>query len=112
VIEIPSHLNLRVDQAKVTEYLLSHSNGRGKAAFFLGFGFRVEAWEVVAEALKQHARCNPVATTVDSRYGTRYSINGALPTPSGKRPKVRSVWILEIGSRELRLVTAHPIQEA
>lgn len=109
MIEMPFASALRVDESKVVGYLLSHSNGQGKAAFFLGFGFRPEAWEVMAGALKAQARSNPVATAVDSPYGTRYSVDGALETPSGRRPKVRTVWILETGSDEPRLITAHPI---
>lgn len=107
--EIPFASRLRVDESKVVGYLLSHSHGQGKAAFFIGFGFRPEAWEVMADALKAQARGNPVATVVDSPYGTRYSIDGELETPGGRRPRVRTVWILETGSDEPRLITAHPI---
>lgn len=57
---------LRVDKSKVVEYLLSISNGHGKATFFLGFGFQPDAWEVMAKAIKQQAQGNPVATAVDS----------------------------------------------
>jgi hypothetical protein len=102
-------LKLRVDKSKVVEYLLSISNGHGKATFFLGFGFQPEVWKVMAEALKQQAQNNPVATAVDSPYGTRYSVDGELETPSGRRPKVRTVWVRETDSGELRLITAHPI---
>ena len=100
---------LRVDESKITGYLLSHANGRGKAVFFLGLGFRVEAWQELAEAVKAQAIANPVATTVDSPYGTRYSVDGELLTPSGRQPRVRSVWILESGSDRLRLITAFPV---
>ncbi|MDP2809014.1 MAG: hypothetical protein Q8O34_02575 [Rhodocyclaceae bacterium] len=110
--QIPYASRLRVDETKVVGYLLSRPNSQGKAAFFLGFGFRPEAWEVMAGALQQQARINPLATAVDSPYGTRYSVDGELLTPSGRRPRVRTVWILETGSDEPRLITAYPIQEA
>lgn len=108
-MELPFSSNLRVDESKIVEYLLSHSNGQGKAAFFLGFGFLPGAWVVLADALKRHARSNPVATVVDSAYGTRYSVDGELETPRARRPRVRTVWILESGSDELRLITAYPL---
>jgi hypothetical protein len=101
--------NLRVDESKIVDYLLSRSNSHGKASFFLGFDFLPEAWEGMAKALKQHARTHPVSTVVDSPYGTRYSVDGELETPSGRRPRVRTVWIREADSDELRLITAHPI---
>jgi hypothetical protein len=101
---------LRVDESKVVTYLLSTPNSHGKAAFFLGFGFQPENWQVMADVLKQQGRSNPVATEeVASPYGTRYSVDGELETPSGRRPRVRTVWIRETDSNELRLITAHPI---
>jgi hypothetical protein len=109
--QLPFPDDLRVDRAKVVDYLLSASNGRGKAAFFTRYGFNPVAWEVLAEALKEQARRYPVATAVDSVYGTRYSVDGGINTPSRRepRPYVRTVWILESGSSQPRLITAHPI---
>lgn len=108
-MKLPFPQTLRVDETKIVDYLLSHPNGQGKAGFFLGFGFQPGAWTVLAEALRHQARSNPVVATVDSAYGTRYSVDGELQTPSGRRPRVRTVWILEHGSDELRLITAHPV---
>ncbi|MDP2169728.1 MAG: hypothetical protein Q8J96_04840 [Rhodocyclaceae bacterium] len=101
--------NLRVDESKIVDYLLSRSNSHGKAAFFLGFGFLPDAWESMSTTLKQHARIHPISAAVDSPHGTRYSVDGELETPSGRRPRVRTVWIRETDSDELRLITAHPI---
>lgn len=100
---------LRIDESKVVDYLLSHSNGQGKAAFFLAFGFKAEAWTVLADALKEQARNNAVTSRIESLYGVRYSVDGELQTPRGRCPKVRTVWMLEPGSIELRLITAHPV---
>jgi hypothetical protein len=111
-MELPFAHRLRVDKSKILEYLLSHSNGQGKAAFFLGFGFQPEKWTALAEALSTLAQSNPVVVAVDSPYGTRYSVDGELQTPSGRRPRVRTVWILERDSEEPRLITAHPVREA
>ena len=110
-MELPYSDQLRVDQAKIVDYLLSESNGRGKAAFFLQCGFRPEHWAVLAEAIKVQARGHPVALAVDSPWGTRYSVDGPIDTPSGRqpRPRVRTVWILEAGSEQPRLITAHPV---
>jgi hypothetical protein len=79
---------LHVEEAKIVGYLLGHSNGQGKAAFFLRFGFLPGAWAKRAEALKQLARSSPVVTAVDSPYGTGYSVDGELQTPSGRLPRV------------------------
>lgn len=110
-MELPYSDRLRVDQAKIVDYLLSESKGRGKATFFLQLDFRPENWTVLAEAIKVQARSHPVVLAVDSPWGTRYSVDGAIDTPSGRepRPRVRTVWILEAGSDQPRLITAHPV---
>ena len=36
----------RVDESKVIDYLLNPAKSRGKAGFFLGFGFSVAAWQI------------------------------------------------------------------
>ena len=69
---------LRVDELKIIGYLLSRSNGHGKAAFFLGFGFQAAKWIALADALKSQASSNPVAYEVKSPHGTRYSVEGEL----------------------------------
>lgn len=108
-MKLPFAHRLCVDESKIIGYLLSHSNGQGKAAFFLGFDFQPEKWMTFADALTAQARRNPVVEEVDSPYGTRYSVDGELETPSGRRPRVRTVWILERDSDEPRLITAHPV---
>lgn len=108
---LPFPDSLRVDQLKITGYLLSEANSRGKATFFLGMGFHPNRWQELAEALKTQALGHPVISKVDSPYGTRYGVEGELATPDGRqpRPRVRTVWILETGSQTLRLITAYPI---
>lgn len=111
-MQLPNAENARVDREKVTEYLLNrmHPDGAGKAVFFERLGFCAEQWQVLAEALRQHAE-HRVADFVESEYGMRYAVDGAIETPCGRRPWVRSVWIIEKGGRQPRLVTAHPVQK-
>jgi len=46
---------------------------------------------------------------VRSEYGVRYCVEGPIETPSGVRPNIRTVWIIEEGVSEPRLITAYPI---
>jgi hypothetical protein len=98
------------DRAKITDYLLSpsHPDGSGKAAFFMRFGFRTEQWGALSAALKEVGVSNPVAGTVESPHGTRYTVDGLLRTPDGRIPMVRTVWIVEPGNPP-RLITAYPL---
>lgn len=69
----------------------------------------IEQWDVLAESLRKHGMTNPVVKTVESEYGVRYCVEGPIETPSGVKPYIRTVWIVEKGSLEPRLITAYPI---
>lgn len=108
---LPEVERAHVDRAKVVEYLLSrtHPDGRSKAEFFTHFGFKVEAWQVLADALKVVGISNPVAGVVQSLHGTRYTVDGPMQSPDGRTPRVRTIWIVEPGRPGPRLITAHPL---
>jgi hypothetical protein len=108
---IPDADNLKVEESKIKDYLLNvlHPDGSGKAAFFIRFGFNVENWLELAQALKKHALTYDVKSSVESQYGIRYIIDGKLETPDNRNPLVRTVWITEKDSNEPRLVTVYPI---
>lgn len=98
-----------VDQGKIVDYLLNPSKSRGKAEFFLRFGFTRERWQEMAAALAHHGNTGRVVAAVESEHGTRYSVDGPLAAPDGRTPRIRSVWIIERGRDFPRLITAHPI---
>lgn len=100
-----------VPEAKITRYLLNpaHPAGGSKAVFFLRYGFTVTAWEVMAEALLEHARKNEVIECEQTRHGTRYAIDGPLVAPDGAILNVRTAWYINSGSVVPRFVTAHPL---
>jgi hypothetical protein len=103
----------QVDESKIKEYLLSttHPGGRSKARYLLSRGFDPLRWQELAEALRRHGTCNPVAASVESNYGTRYVVDGSLSTPVGVVTHFRTVWILGIGQARPRLVTAYPMEQ-
>ena len=110
-MKLPYAAKARVERKKVVEYLLSlsHPDGSAKARFFVRFGFTSENWKIFARALRQHGRSHDVRTSTESRYGTRYSVDGSLETPDGRDPNVRTVWLLAKRSKSPRLITAYPI---
>lgn len=101
-----------VDHSKISDYLLceSHPDGRGKASFFMRFGFRPMQWEDLAEALRAVGASNRVVGVVESAYGKRYIVDGPLKAPDGRTPMIRTVWIVE-SEHPPRLVTAYPCAE-
>lgn len=102
-----AHLAL-VEESKITGYLLNprHRYGAAKAAFFAGFGFEVEAWEVLAGALREHGQQNEVSDVKETGFGPRYVVDGDLRIPDGRRPRVRTVWQVDRGRIAPRLITA------
>ena len=108
--KLPNASRARVDKEKLTEYLLSptHPDGRAKAEFFARFGFRLDNWAVLQEALQQHGRAYEVIREIRSSYGVRYVVEGPLTTPDGRDPVIWTVWIVDAGRTESRLVSAYP----
>jgi hypothetical protein len=100
-----------VPQSKIEDYLLNleHPIGGGKARFFIGFGFSREHWKDLAEALRRHAEQNPVADRLEEEDGITYVVEGGIETPSGRKPALRSVWLVESGELAPRFITAYPL---
>ena len=114
-MDLPYKVHAVVEREKVRDYLLSpsHPTGKGKAEFFTSMGFQREAWEVLADALRQMARNCSVTKNMTSPHGQKYIVDGMLVTPSGLLPFIRTVWVVDAGGDRPRLVTAYPIaQEA
>ena len=102
---------LRVDRDKVCDYLLNdaHRYGATKARFLRQFGFTIEAWEVLAAALREHGRTQPVVSSRETRFGTRHEVDGVLTAPDGRHPNVWTVWQVDRGQFAPRLLTAYPV---
>jgi hypothetical protein len=109
VSKLPDAERAYVALEKVENYLLStsHPVGSGKAAFFRSFGFDAGTPEVFRDALIAHANSHEAAKVSATVHGTKYEVSGALATPSGNMPNVKTVWIV-VGTAAPRLVTALP----
>ncbi len=109
-MHLPNAEMLVVEREKLVDYLLnsSHRLGAAKARFFRAFGFRVEHWEGLAAALREHGIRHEVTKVTETGFGPRYEVDGELPTPDGRRPQVRTVWQLDAGKIAPRLITAYP----
>jgi hypothetical protein len=109
-MKLPGGELAEVPRGKAVDDLLSatHPSGRAKASFFQRFGFTASAWQVLAEALRRHALDHEVGTIEDSAVGTRYTIEGPIASPDGRKPVIRTVWFIEGGAAAPRFVTAYP----
>jgi hypothetical protein len=93
-MKLPNTDKLIVEREKIADYLLNaaHRYGASKARFFAEFGFRIENWEQLADALREHGRTHEVTSQQETGFGPRYAVEGELNTPTGRRPRVRTVW--------------------
>lgn len=100
----------RVETGKVSDYLLSldHPEGRGKAAFFIAFGFERDRLNLLVQALLRHATTQPVVDEQPTPYGRKFTLECSVESPDSRNPCIRSVWIIEDGETAPRLVTAYP----
>lgn len=110
-MKLPGAESAIVPRDKVENYLLNldHPIGGGKAKFFIRFGFERERWDRLADALRGHVQENFVAETVRDADGVTYVVEGVIKTPSGREPRVRSVWLVETGELAPRFLTAYPL---
>lgn len=100
-----------IPREKLTKYLLNagHVRGGPKARFYFAFGFSADAPEVMEAALLKHVRSYE-ATGRTAPFGIVYRVDGPLSTPSGRSPRVRSIWIVTQEEVRPRLVTAMPTE--
>jgi hypothetical protein len=110
-VKLPNWDRATVPSSKIVDYILSptHRDGRSKAAFFVRFGFTLDEWTLLADALLEHARIHEVANEESSPFGIRYVIEGPLLCPDGRSALVRTVWFIETGESEPRFITAYPL---
>jgi hypothetical protein len=78
-MKLPAANKLVVEREKIADYLLNpvHRFGASKARFFTHFGFRMAAWEELAEALREHGgnmTCRRCAKRVSAR-ATRWKVD-------------------------------------
>ncbi len=111
---LPNVERASVSQHKLTGYLLSeaHPDGRGNAVFFTRYGFSAGRSQDLAAALLRHAGEHKVVGEVETAFGTRYVIEGALRAPDGRSPWVRSVWFISQPGGDPAFVTAYPMKRS
>ena len=106
----PDRRQARIHREKITDYLLSvsHPKGRSKAGFLTRFGFGVERWWELEQALRSHVLRHDVVEVEETPYGVKYNVDGELETPDGRNPVVRTVWQVDRGSSDFRFITVIP----
>ena len=102
--------NCRIDEAKITHYLLndSHKDGGSKSRFFKSFGFTEIEWRVFYDALIVHPNHHPMRKIIPTEYGIKFEVVCSIDTPDGRNPCIITVWQVRGGVGDPVLVTAYP----
>jgi hypothetical protein len=110
-MKLPKAESAKINRAKLIRYLLSegHPVGRWKAKFFRGLGFDEGNVESLEKSLIEIVMTEDIVATATSVHGEKYVVDGQITSPTGKRVKLRTVWIVDEGEEEGRFVTAYPI---
>jgi len=108
-LKIPKEDDVRVDEGKVRNYLLSesHTVGRFKARFFAAVGFDSSGVPAFIGELRRIAAAGQVSEIMETPFGQKYLIPGDLKGPLGTVP-VLTVWFRGHGEERARLVTVRP----
>src|SRR5437016_5984937 len=95
---------------KLSEYLLNdaHPVGGDKARWFESLGYRFDDPFRLATDLLAVLRASSDFSVENAPFGIKYEVRGKLNTPSGAMANVITVWIVESGTTQPRLVTAYP----
>ena len=109
-MKLPNANRAIADEDKLVKYLLNqaHPDNGGKAHFFALLGFGERNWQALADTLKAVATSNSVVDETETVHGTKYVIDGDIAGPAGVSRIVRTVWIVDRGKQDPRLVTAYP----
>lgn len=109
-MNLPGASDAWIPPEKLTRYLLclTHPVGGPKAKFFRHYGFHEMNVHLLEEQLLLIARSEQVVEVAESPYGTKYSVDGTVRTPTQQVLTVRSIWIVEKGRNAPRFVTAFP----
>ena len=86
----------------------TRAGGRAKARFLASFGFNVENWRALRDAIVAHAMANELTAFHQTQFGIKFEIDGPLLAPDGRAPFVRVIWFTEAGEDVPRLVTLVP----
>ena len=109
-MKLPNAVHAYVPLNKLADYLLSatHPVGKAKAVVLRRYGFHSGNIAELEMGLLTIARTGNVSSSVTSTFGTKYVIDGVLPTPDKRALSIRTVWIVEHEQDRPRFVTAYP----
>jgi hypothetical protein len=109
-MKIPNADRALIAEDKLREYVLNlaHRRGASKAHVLRSMGYQAARWQELEADLRNQHLTVVIDRVVDTAYGRRYEIHAPLTGPSGRTITFRSVWQIDIGTSQPRLITMYP----
>ena len=109
---LPEYENAIIPEEKLTNYALNldHPVGKNKAiAFEKALGYNKNNAEQLVKNIKDNLHKFSAVEKPDMGYGKRYQVDMDLTGLNGKTAKVRTAWIQDKTTGEMRLVSVYVI---
>ena len=108
-MKLPNATDVRIDERKVRDYLLSpsHPIGRSHALVFAALGFDQRSAAAFISEIRRIAASSEIAGSEKTSFGDKFLVPGELTGPAGSRAVV-TLWLREYGHKRVRLVTVRP----
>ena len=109
-MKVPNVENAIIAPEKLRDYLLNpeHRRGRSKAKLLLSMGYQTDQWQQLETDLRQQHLIADIDTIESNDYGTAYKIVAELRGPNGDTGLFRSIWQVDFGTDQPRLITMYP----
>ncbi len=110
LMKLPNAENAIIEEVKLVEYLLNlnHRRGASKAKLLASIGYVATGWQRLADDLRQQHVAAELVEQRETVWGKRYDIVAPLTGPTGDTLMFHSVWQIDIGSDQPRLITMYP----
>jgi hypothetical protein len=107
-MKLPYLDNILIEDRKLSEYLLNinHPDGKNKAMFFAANKLDKES---LKNLLLLQVKENEVKEVITLEFGTKYIIESKVKSPNSSTFILRSVWIVYLNEKFVKLITAYPI---
>ncbi len=109
LMKLPFLDSIVIESNKLTDYLLNinHPDGGIKAKFLIEKKFDKDS---LRNILVKQANEEEVKKVKESGFGTKYILESTVMAPDKKLVLLRSVWIVYLDQKFIKLITAYPIK--
>jgi len=94
---------------KIVSDLLSPDKSKGKSAFFLMFGYKLDNWTRLRDDISRLGSAFPRPLKRETVFGKKYEVTGEIAAPIGRKMTIKTAWLAAHDAPEtIRFVTAYP----